>query len=199
MASASGKCGWPLATIMEVSMSQDDLKTRITGHIWQSIAQSQVPVSSIPKDQLDTLVGAIADGVLAALGDLHPAYNKPGTAGADEEEQLLWRGRPLLSLVEEYTVTSQRVRIRKGLLSRRRDDIELIRIQDLDISQGLGGRIINRGTILIASMDATDPHVRLRSVASPDKVHEILRRAMLSARQRYRVVMQQEMVSGGDR
>ena len=182
-------------------MSREDFKARVTGHIWQSIAQSSVPVSAIPKEQLDTLVSAIAEGVMGAmnemLGDLSPkAQALAAPLAADEPERVLWKGRPLLSLVEHYTVTTQRVRITRGLFTRNRDDVELIRMQDLDYRQGLFGRILNRGTISISSSDASLPEARLRRVGSPERVHEVIRRAMLSARQRYRVIFQQEMLAG---
>ncbi len=183
-------------------MAREETKAKIIGHIWQTIAQSQVPVSAIPKEQLDTLVGAIAEGVLASLNEIMGEMSPKDQAlvgplpASDEQERVLWEGKPFLSFVERYTVTTQRIRVTRGLITRDRDDIELIRLQDLDYKQGLGGRILNRGTVLVSSTDATRPEVRLRRVRSPERVHEIIRRAMLDARRRYRVIFQQEMVSG---
>lgn len=175
-------------------------KARITSRVWQSIAQSGVDVSSIPQEQLSVLVGAIADGMLLAmdemLGDIGAAQRTfdTGAAVADgSDEAVLWEGRPLLSLIESYVVTNQRVRVIRGLLGKDREDIELVRIQDIDHKQTLGERILNIGDVYIRSSNASDPEVTLRNVTDPDKVHEVIRRAMMDARKRYRLTFQEEM------
>ena len=184
-------------------MSIDQPKTKVVARIWQSIAQSGVSVSSIPEDQLNTLVSAIADGVLVAVDELLDDTGLPSRQYAeqalnsslrtDEEEQVLWEGRPFLSLATFYQITNQRVRIVYGLLGKERDDIELIRIQDLDLDQSLGERFLNVGDILIKSSDPSLPEVTLNNVRFVTDVHEILRRAMLDARKKYRYSVQEEM------
>jgi hypothetical protein len=184
-------------------MSIDQPKTKVVTRIWQSIAQSGVSVSAIPQDQLNSLVNAIADGVLVAVDELFEDAGLPSRQYAeqalgsslktDEEEQVLWEGRPFLSLMTFYQITNQRVRIVHGLLGKDRDDIELIRIQDLDLSQGLGERFLNIGDILIKSSDPSLPEVTLNNVRFVTEVHEILRRGMLDARKKYRYSVQEEM------
>jgi Bacterial PH domain len=173
-------------------MSIDQTRAGVTGRIWQAIAQSGVDTSSIPRDQLDKLVGAIADSVLHTVNEMldevgATAPVADSDADAQAGEQVLWEGRPFLSLTEHYRVTSERIRITKGLLSRGREDIELFRIQDIDHSQGVTERMLNIGDITLRSADASQPEVVLRNIANPEQVHEIIRRAMLEARQRYRV------------
>ncbi len=178
-----------------------EAKARITTRIWQSIAQSGISVAAIPQDQLDTLVNSIADGVLVALDE---AFTDAGLStrqeiaqslapAADSEEKILWEGRPFLSLVTYYQITSERVRIIRGLLSKDRDDIELVRIQDIDLEQSLGERALNVGDIIIHSSDQSLSQVELRNVLDPQAVHETLRRAMLNARKRFRYSVQEEM------
>ena len=181
-------------------MSVDETKAKITASIWQSIAQSGVQVSTIPQDQLNVLVNAIADGVLRGFDDMMDQAGLPARQTALQsatplasEEQILWEGRPFLSFVQFYQITSERVRIIRGLLSKDRDDIELIRIQDIDHDQGITERILGIGDITIRSSDNTLPQVVLSNVSDPQQVHEILRRAMLDARRRYRYSVQEEM------
>jgi hypothetical protein len=196
-------------------MSVDETKSQVVARIWQSIAQSGVSVSAIPQDQMNSLVNAIADGVLlavdsmfeeAGLPSLREAADQPfGTAavpaglapqpGASPlgQEQVLWEGRPFLSLATFYRITNQRVRIIHGILGRERDDIELIRIQDLDIEQSLGERFLNLGDIIIKSADPSYPDVKLNNVRFVDEVHEILRKAMLEARKKYRYSIHEEI------
>lgn len=180
-------------------MSVEQTKSKITARIWQSIAQSGVSVSAIPEDQMTTLVDAIADGVLLAVDDAMNEAGMPArqsTLAVDplnEEERVLWEGRPFLSLVTTYRITNERVRIVSGLLGKEREDIELVRIQDIDHKQGLGERALNIGDIFINSADPSEPKAVLRNVADPVAVHEILRRAMLEARKRFRYSVQEEM------
>jgi len=184
-------------------MSLDQPKTKVVARIWQSIAQSGVSVSSIPQDQLNTLVNAIADGVLVAVDELFEDAGLPSrqyaaeTLGtslkSDDDEGVLWEGRPFLSITTFYQITNQRVRIVRGLLGKDRDDIELIRVQDLDLNQNLGERFLNVGDILIKSSDPSLPEVTLNNVRFVTEVHEILRKAMLDARKKYRYSVQEEM------
>jgi len=184
-------------------MGLDDSRTKVVARIWQSIAQSGVAVSSIPQDQLNALVNAIADGVLVASDELLEDAGLPSrqyaeqafgsTLRTDDEERVLWEGRPFLSLVTFYQITNQRVRIVHGLLGKDRDDIELIRIQDLDLKQSLGERFLNVGDILLRSSDPSLPEARLNNVRFVDDVHQILREAMLAARKKYRYSVQEEM------
>jgi hypothetical protein len=185
-------------------MSLDDTKTQVTARIWQSIAQSGVSVSAIPQDQMNTLVNAIADGVLLAVDSMFEDAGMPvmrqaadqasAPAGkTDNQEQVLWEGRPFLSLATFYRITSQRVRIMHGIFGRERDDIELIRIQDLDIDQNLGERFLNLGDIIIKSADPSYPDVKLNNVRFVNEVHEILRKAMLEARRKYRYSIQERI------
>lgn len=180
-------------------MSVEQTKSKITARIWQSIAQSGVSVSAIPQEQMTTLVDAIADGVLLAVDEAFDEAGMPArqsTLAANplgEEEQVLWEGRPFLSLVTQYVITNQRVRIISGLLGKEREDIELIRVQDIDHKQGLGERTLNIGDIFLRSSDPTRPEAVLRNVHDPAAVHEILRQGMLDARKRFRYSVQEEM------
>ncbi len=180
-------------------MSIEETRERVRSRVWQSIASSGVSVTAIPKEQLDTLVNAIVDGVLVAVDDEFdqaglPAHQEAANvAPLNDEEKVLWEGRPFLSLTTHYQITTERVRARYGLLGRDLDDIELIRIQDLDRTQGISERMLDLGDIHIQSADPSLPKLTLRNVAGPDKVHEILRRAMLDARKKFRYSVQEEM------
>ena len=98
-----------------------------------------------------------------------------------------------MSLVERYIVTTERLRIVRGLLGRDREDIELVRIQDIDHTQTLGERMINLGDLAVRSADPSHPHAILRNIRDPEDVHEILRRAMLDARKRANFAFREEM------
>ncbi|MHB9031540.1 MAG: PH domain-containing protein, partial [Anaerolineae bacterium] len=107
-------------------------------------------------------------------------------------EQILWQGRPLLSLVTRYVVTTERIRVITGLLSRSHEDIELIRIQDIDNRQRFGQRLLGIGSISVTSADPSAPNTVLKNVRHPDEVHELLRRAMLTQRKASNFAYRQE-------
>jgi hypothetical protein len=188
-------------------MTVNDNKAKITGRIWQSIAQSGIQVSAIPKEQLDALVNALADGVLTAQDDLladvglpqRPATSADATGAGVEPEKMLWKGRPWLSLVEYYEVTSERLLVITGFFGRDHEDVELVRLQDIDFRQSFWGRLFNRGTIFVRSADASHPVIKLKRISGPAKVHQIIWKAMLSARRRYRFSFQEEMTTTTNR
>ncbi len=129
---------------------------------------------------------AVSPAVAAAQGSA-------AAAAAPGGEQILWEGRPFLSLRERYVVTNERVRIITGLVGRNTEDIEFIRLKDVDHTQGVSERMLNLGDIQLRSADPSRPLAVLRNVTDPEQVHEIIRRAMLDARKRYPFVFEQEM------
>ena len=180
-------------------MSIEQIKTRARERIWKSIAQSGTPVTSIPQEEMDVIINAILDGVMVLIDESLEDAGLPGRQelaadpALDSDERILWEGRPFLSIVTHYEITTERVRIIHGLLGRSRDDIELIRIQDIDFEQSVTERALGIGDIVIRSADPSLPETRLNNVKEPEKVHETLRRAMLQARKRFRYSVQEEM------
>jgi len=169
-------------------MTIDKLRAQLTGSIWQAIAQSGVDLSTVPHAEQEKLVGKITDSVLQSVDDLLDKEDEaPAFDDLDDEhdERLLWQGRPFLSIVEHYAVTSERLKVVRGLLSRDVENYELIRIQDIDFKQGVGDRVFGLGDITIRGHDPSDPKTVLRNVREPEKVYEILRKAWLEARKRH--------------
>jgi hypothetical protein len=182
-------------------MSLNEMRARVKSSIWQAVAQSGVDVSAVGQPELDRLVAAITDGVLREMDEtLGQASGKPASAvtrrPADEdheEEVVLWEGRPFLSLTVHYQITSDRVRITEGLLGKDREDIELVRIQDVDHKQNLTERMLNLGDVTIRSHDPSHPEMVLNNITNPMEVHEILRRAVIKARKRHNLSYREEM------
>lgn len=170
-------------------MSIEKIRTTVIANIWQSIAQSGINLSAIPQDDQDKLVQVIADSVLitfdSIIEDEIIPKSDPESKTDDTDEVTIWVGRPFLSLVESYIVTSERIKIVKGLVSREIENFELIRIQDIDFKQNVGERLFGLGDITIRGHDASDPTIMMRNVAKPEEVYELLRRAWLEARKRY--------------
>ncbi len=173
-----------------------EMQSRLKASVWRAIAQSGVDVSGLPQDQLDKLVQLITTNVLAEIDSTLTeslAERGPVNNPDDDDEEVLWEGRPFMSLSTYYIITSERVRIVEGIFGKERRDIELVRIQDIDHKQNLTERTLNIGDIIITSHDRNDPHVVLNNISNPAEVHEILRRAMLNARKKYNVSFREEM------
>lgn len=169
-------------------MSIDKIRAQVISSIWQAIAQSGVDLSTVPQDQQEKLVGKVADSVMVTMDSIldENSKEKPEVQELDStDERMLWEGRPFLSLVESYQLTTERLKIITGLVSRHVENFELIRIQDIDLKQGMSERILNIGDITIRGHDASDPVVVLRNVSKPEGVYETLRKAWLEARKRH--------------
>jgi hypothetical protein len=199
-------------------MSIEETRARLNRQIKSVVTESKINWTPAQQEQLPQLVDQITDAALVefdallgsivragqmlnaasatAASDASPAP-APGTApaatGPLPVEEILWQGRPFLSLGELYVVTTERVRMITGLVGKDSEDIELIRIQDVDHTQGLGERVLNIGDILLRSTDKSNPDAVLRNVTDPARVHEIIRRAILEARRRYPFAFRQEI------
>jgi len=180
-------------------MSVEATRARIKARVWQNLAQSAESWQDISPERLDKLVELVADAALIEVdSDLAEESARLVPRSADvasgaEDETILWEGRPFLSLSERYVITSERVRLISGLLGKERIDLELVRIQDFDQTQTVRERLLNLGDLTIHSHDRSHPVVVLNNIADPQSVHEILRRAVLDARQRHRLTYREEM------
>ena len=177
------------------------MRERLGSRVRQALAQSEV---SLDENQREQLVADLTDGVLLAVHDLVgelaseegidvPAVADDEPAGQPAEEQTLWEGRPFLSLVEHYKITSERVRITRGLIGKGREDIELVRVQDIEHTQHMTERMLNIGDIIMHTADPDSPTVVLRNVNDPQEVHELLRRAVIEARRTNRMSYRENM------
>jgi hypothetical protein len=175
-------------------------RASVRARIWQTFAQSGVNLSSVPKADLESLVDQVTDNVLLEMNTLlgerqdvpEILINRTDT-GEGEEEKILWQGRPFLSIFEYYTITTERLRIVHGFLGKDHENIELVRVNDLDWDHGIFERALGIGDILIHSVDKTEPTVVLRNVTDPAKVFEILRAAMLDARKKHHIIYEQAL------
>jgi Bacterial PH domain len=188
-------------------MGIEQHRDRVIGRIKQAISQSGINMSAIPADQQDRLVNTIGDGMLfefdaildamsaaATTTTAAPSTDPAALATSDtHDEQVLWEGRPFLSLTERYVLTTDRIRMFSGLLSKGVENIELVRLQDVDYTQGLSERVLGIGDIALRSADASDPVTMLNNVKDPEQVSALIRKAWLDARKRYGVRFREEM------
>jgi hypothetical protein len=187
-------------------MQRDQVRQIVTSQVYQSLADNNVQIKALPPSELQALINALADGVFAALVALEdesqPAVaarsaTAAPVANATESdyvpEQMLWRGRPYLSIGTRYEVTNQRLRIIKGILGNVIEEIELIRVRDTRVKQHLGERMLDVGDITVISEDATMPETVLHNVSNPLEVRELIRKATIEERQRRGVLYREDV------
>jgi Bacterial PH domain len=184
-------------------MTIKEAQTRIKARVWQAVAQTELDVSALDKATLESLIDLVTESALLEIdseldASMEAAATEAVAKDNDEEkdefgEDILWQGRPLLSLVFHYTVTSERIKITSGLLGKAYENVELIRIQDIDYSQTFGERMLKIGDVNIRSHDPSNPEILLRNIQDPESVYEILRRAVLEARKRHNFSYREEM------
>ena len=75
---------------------------------------------------------------------------------------------------DRYKITTERVVVTKGIISRRNEEIELFRVRDINFSQTILARLKGIGKVNIVSVDATAPNLTLY-LKQPAEWHERLR------------------------
>jgi membrane protein YdbS with pleckstrin-like domain len=81
----------------------------------------------------------------------------------------------LYVLGRRYRLTTQRLFVHRGILTRVTDQMELMRVDDVRLRQGVVDRLVNTGSIDVLGTDETDEDVTLESIYAPADVAETLR------------------------
>jgi hypothetical protein len=108
-------------------------------------------------------------------------------------ETTLWEGTPhgLLNPIETHAIrwvlTTERLQVVRGILSRSTEEVELTRVRDVSYEQNLAQRALGIGTVTVVGTDATSPTVVLHDVEEPEAVKEMIRQAVRDQRRRHRV------------
>ena len=182
-------------------MSLRAAQARIQSQVWQAIAQGEIDLSGVDRSQLEALVKLVTEAALVemnqemgeAVADTAAPIAVEESIWDDNKEDVLWQGRPFLSLTLHYLINDERIRITEGLLNKTSENIELVRIQDVQYSQTLTERLLALGDIMITSHHPNHPQIVLKNVENPVEVYEILRRAILNARKKHNFTYREEM------
>lgn len=83
-----------------------------------------------------------------------------------------------------YRLTTQRLFARRGWLAKHVDELELYRVKDVVIDQGVLPRLLGYGTIAVVADDDTTPRMELVNIARPAEIKELIRTHYRAARQR---------------
>ena len=184
-------------------MDRNRIRAIVQGQFQSSLAQSGVQITAMPPEELNALTAAVADGLFAVLDAMedHDGYAANPTAAAaglqetsaDYSERLLWSGRPYLSIGVRYELTTERLRVSRGLLGTSIEEIELVRVRDTKVKQHMGERAVNVGDITVVSTDPSTPELTLHNVKDPMDVRELIRKAVIAEKDRRGLNYREEM------
>ena len=86
----------------------------------------------------------------------------------------------------KYELDSQRLKIKKGILSQSIEETELYRVKDYSILKPFFLRLFGLGHLVLTTSDKNNKYVRLVAIKDTEKVKDIIRNHVEKARKRTR-------------
>lgn len=83
-----------------------------------------------------------------------------------------------------YRLTTHRLFKEVGIISRRISEIELLRVDDLSVSQNIVQRIFDVGVVTLLTSDSSDPKLEIAGIRHPVQVKEHIRTNVQKRRSR---------------
>ena len=87
-----------------------------------------------------------------------------------------------------YELTTERLRIRQGVLNKELDELELYRVRDYRLEQPFWLRLFSLGNITLRSSDTSHPFIVLRAIRDGESVREQIRTHVEECRIKKRVL-----------
>lgn len=98
---------------------------------------------------------------------------------------MIWRF--LVIRCEVYELTSQRLRISKGVFNQTSDEIELYRVKDVLLERKWWMRVLGLGSLHLETSDRSLPQITIPSISDATDLRETLRREVEIVRDTKRV------------
>lgn len=89
----------------------------------------------------------------------------------------------LQSRAEKVKITTERISITHGILSKQFEEIELVRVKDISLKQNIRGTLFNFGYLTIISTDSSTPKIVL-PMQKPQDWREQIRTAVRQEKDR---------------
>jgi len=86
-----------------------------------------------------------------------------------------------------YQITTQRVRVERGIFSKMKENVELFRIDHFDLHKPLGMRLAGHCILHLRSSDTSFPTVIILGIQNLESLADTLRECSLRERTRRRV------------
>jgi uncharacterized membrane protein YdbT with pleckstrin-like domain len=98
---------------------------------------------------------------------------------------MIWRY--LVIRCEAFELTSQRLRISKGVFNQKIDEIELYRVKDVLVEKKWWMRVFGLGSLHLETSDRSLPQVTIPAIPDATNLRETLRREVENVRDKKRV------------
>ena len=98
----------------------------------------------------------------------------------------IWKWLVLRNM--RYELTTERLKLREGVLNKRLDEIELYRVRDYSLEQPLFLRPFGLSTITLGTADESQPVIMLRAIGNGEFVLDQLRKYVERQRLKKRVL-----------
>lgn len=82
-----------------------------------------------------------------------------------------------------YELTSERLKITRGVFSKRTDVLELYRVKDLVVERPFFLRLFSRGNVVLDTSDKSSPRVVIQAVPKPQALSDTIRNQVEVQRQ----------------
>jgi len=86
---------------------------------------------------------------------------------------ILWKW--LVVKNTKYELTTERLRMRHGVLNKKLDELELYRVRDYKLDQPFFLRLFSLGNVVLQTSDKTHPTVLIEAVPNAEELREQLR------------------------
>ena len=98
---------------------------------------------------------------------------------------MLWRC--LDTHYHRYGITSERLRVSKGILSKRMKEMELYRVRETSLDQPLFLRFFRLANVVVTVADSAKPAIVIRAIPQASALREDLRKCVETMRDKKRV------------
>lgn len=128
----------------------------------------------------------VARQIASAVGDAFPYENWYGwyimLVWVVFMAPAIWRLLGLLTTQFEFT--TQRVYYARGILNRKRDQLEIARIRDLSTDRPFWQRLLGLGCLILDTVDRSHPELRIQGQRKVDELKDWLHRLNILERER---------------
>jgi hypothetical protein len=121
-------------------------------------------------------------------GAVPAATRRPTADDSSGPEVVLWKGKSagisdrlkgIIGLnTTTYTITSQRIVVKTGLIAKNTEEVELLRVRDLSVAQSIMDRMLGIGSLTVFSEDTSAPQLLFRKIHDAQTVKDVLRKAV---------------------
>jgi hypothetical protein len=162
-------------------MDKEHFRNEFSQAFYRSLEEGKIEVTAVPAAQLQALARACSDAVFSTLHSIDDDLEAPA---ATHEETVIWVGKSWMTLGVRFELTSQRLRIYRGIFSRSLHEIDLIHVREATFTQHVGERLANIGDVTLITTNSEHPQVVLDNVKDPAHVRELIRSAYMAEQKR---------------